>query len=90
MYGKAVKGVPDSCCKNHAPWNHAADCGRDVFNKKGVRGINRRGCSKLLEEFIEGQMTIIEGMGIAIVVLCVISVALLPATGVHKEYQSLQ
>ena len=84
-YGKAINGVPDSCCKNHS-----SDCGTEVFSKKGAGGINKRGCSKLLEEFIERQMTIIEGMGLSIAVLCVISLALLPATGLHKEYESLQ
>ena len=87
-YGEAVSGVPDSCCKIHT-----AGCGRDVFSEKRAVGINRRGCSNLLEEFIERQMTIIEGMAVSIAVLCVISLAILPATGVtgqQREYQSLQ
>ena len=84
-YGKAVSGVPDSCCKNHT-----TGCGRDVFREKGTGGINRKGCSQLLEEFIERQMTIIEGVGISIAVLCIISLALLPFTGMHRDYQRLQ
>ena len=84
-YGKAVSGVPDSCCKNHT-----TGCGRDVFREKGTGGINRKGCSHLLEEFIERQMTIIEGVGISIAVLCIISLALLPFTGMHRDYQRLQ
>ena len=84
-YGKAVDGVPDSCCMVHA-----ADCGKDIFSDKGAAGINRGGCSKLLEEFIERQMTSVEAMGFSIAILCVISLALLPGTGLHREYQSLQ
>ena len=83
-----MSGVPDSCCKIHT-----AGCGRDVFSENRAVGINRRGCSNLLEEFIERQMTIIEGMAVSIAVLCVISLAVLPATGVtgqQREYQSLQ
>ena len=78
--------MPDSCCK--AP---GKGCGKDVFGARGAAGINKRGCSSLLEEFIVTQMTIIEGMGMSITVLCVVLLVFL-LTGLHRnrEYQRLE
>ena len=86
-YGRRVNGVPDSCCKAPA----AAGCGEDVFGARGAAGINERGCSRPLEEFIVRQMTIIEGMGLSITILCVILLVFL-LTGLrrNREYQSLE
>eukprot|EP00095_Tigriopus_kingsejongensis_P004648 maker-scaffold29_size597861-snap-gene-3.10 protein:Tk04648 transcript:maker-scaffold29_size597861-snap-gene-3.10-mRNA-1 annotation:"cd63 antigen" len=62
--------VPDSCCKLNTE-----NCGRGILDGTGdVSTINQAGCLKLLESFVEDNITSVGGAAIGIVILQILGV----------------
>jgi CD63 antigen len=61
-----ANSAPDSCCKIEKP-----DCGKDAI---GSTDLHQKGCLKEFESFIEGNIFLVGGVGLALIIVQLIAV----------------